>query len=408
MIQLPHSCYCGEFTVTPSNWRQVGASVKKDWYISHRFYDPDRKEKYPKGLYRMIKGGINRYKDLAGRREAVETQIRIHLKILKEGYNPITDATKSPLEHIYEISPTTPFIDALNEAFNKIKTSKDNKACIKSCLKYITHAAEQLRFKMLEIQSISRKHIYLLLEQCEKNQAKWSDQNYNHYRAYLMALFKILRKLEAVKFNPVLEIEKIRVERKIKNTLSEAQRILIDEYLLNNDPNFRRYIHIFFHSGSRIAELSRLQGKDIDIDKQRFKITVRKGQIVRQEWRPIKNIALDFWVEAVKNCGLEDYVFSRGVKPWRAPVLPEYITKRWLKVIKKDKLKGGLGISIDFYSLKHLNLDETAEQISAMQDGIMAAADMAGHTTPVITLKYAQGERDRQNERLKKLGNKFA
>ncbi|MBK7882513.1 MAG: hypothetical protein IPJ81_00725 [Chitinophagaceae bacterium] len=56
------------------------------------------------------------------------------------------------------------------------------------------------------------------------------------------------------------------------------------------------------------------------------------------------------------------------------------------------------------YSLKHSNLDET----SAILD-INAAARMAGHTSTVITMKhYAIGEKERQNNLLKEVNNKFA
>lgn len=83
-----------------------------------------------------------------------------------------------------------------------------------------------------------------------------------------------------------------------------------------------------------------------------------------------------------------------------APVISNYMSGR-VKASKKD---GGLGIKGDFYSLKHSNLDETAAALD-----INAAAAMAGHTTPVITLKhYAHGEKERQHERLKKVANTFS
>ena len=59
---------------------------------------------------------------------------------------------------------------------------------------------------------------------------------------------------------------------------------------------------------------------------------------------------------------------------------------------------------IDFYSLKHLNLHETARILDAE-----AAAKMACHTSPVITLKhYLVNEEERKMEKLKKVGNEFA
>ena len=66
-------------------------------------------------------------------------------------------------------------------------------------------------------------------------------------------------------------------------------------------------------------------------------------------------------------------------------------------------VKKKLNISADFYSLKHLNIDETADALD-----IKDASVMAGHTTPVITIKhYALNEKERQHERMSKVNNSF-
>lgn len=397
MIQLPNNCYCGDFSVNPKNWKQITASIKKDWYISYRFYDPAQKERYPKGKLRIVKG-MNSFNSLESRRRATQEIIKIESDILSDGFNATTGAYFTPSTLEYVIKPTSFFLVALEKSLERLKTTKSSRYILKSCLKYISAASRQLGFETLEIQEIRRRHIKLILEQCGKNQAPFSAQSYNHYRAYLMMLFKELLELDTIEMNPVTDIKKMPVKRKIRATLSDKDRGVVDSYLLQNDPAFRRYVHIFFHSGSRIAELTRLQGKDVDLANQRFKITIKKGSYEHEVWRPIKNVVVSFWEAAILNCGGEDYVFSIGLVPGCRQVLNEYITKRWKRIIK-DILK----IEVDFYSLKHLNLDETAAQL-----GIQDAADMAGHTTPVITLLYAQGEKDRQNERLKKVGNKFA
>ena len=85
-------------------------------------------------------------------------------------------------------------------------------------------------------------------------------------------------------------------------------------------------------------------------------------------------------------------------------MLPERITKKWLALIKATKEKGGLGINTDFYSLKHLNFDETASILS-----IEAASQMAGQSSTIITIKhYAINEESRKMEKLKKIDNSFA
>lgn len=77
-----------------------------------------------------------------------------------------------------------------------------------------------------------------------------------------------------------------------------------------------------------------------------------------------------------------------------------YMSNRWREYVVKE----GLGIDIDFYSLKNLNLDETSDILDAE-----AAAKMAGHTSTVITLKhYLINEEERKMEKLRKVNNDFA
>jgi len=40
MIILPLSCTCSDLKVYPKNWMSAKVSIKKDWYVYYRFYDP--------------------------------------------------------------------------------------------------------------------------------------------------------------------------------------------------------------------------------------------------------------------------------------------------------------------------------------------------------------------------------
>ncbi|HEX8316482.1 MAG TPA: hypothetical protein VF609_15880 [Flavisolibacter sp.] len=55
MIHLSNGCKCSEPKVNPANWETGKASLKKNWFIYYRFYDPSVKDKYPKGKLRIIK-----------------------------------------------------------------------------------------------------------------------------------------------------------------------------------------------------------------------------------------------------------------------------------------------------------------------------------------------------------------
>jgi integrase len=241
-----------------------------------------------------------------------------------------------------------------------------------------------------------------LLDQCAKNRTRCGTASYNKYRAYLMMLFSELLEIEAIDFNPVKDIKKKTETVKIREELTINQRSIVNKFLQEKHYSFWRMMQIFFHSGSRITEIMRVQVKDIDIDQQRCKYLVKKGTQRKEVHRAIKDSIIHLWIDLVKNAHPDDYIFSRGLVPGAIKIRPDQISKRWYRLIKKNK--NLVKITADFYSLKHSNSDETA----ALLD-INDAAAHNSHSSPVITMKhYAQGEKDRQMERIKKVGNTFS
>ncbi|RYE32379.1 MAG: hypothetical protein EOP48_31075, partial [Sphingobacteriales bacterium] len=355
MILLPNGCKCSEPKVSPSNWESPKASLKKNWYIYYRFYDPSEKEKYPKGKLRIIKG-MNEAKTVGERQEIVRALIHLELGELKTmGFNPILERHITPLDQLHSINPDTPLLQALQGALTKASFNERTYADIKSVLKYVEKAALLLRLDYLPVKEIRPSHLLLLLEQCGKIKERWSANTYNAYLKYLSILFGQLLQHQAVEFNPARDLKKKKNVRKLREILSPEECQQIDDFTKEYDEALWRFIHIFFHSGSRNTEILRVQGEHVNLKKQKVKYLVLKGQ--QHEWveRTIKDIALPFWQSALENCGPKDYVFSVGLKPGKKPIRPEQITRRWRTHIKKK-----LGIECDFYSLKHLNTDQTA------------------------------------------------
>ena len=394
MISLPNSCHCSELTVKPKNWKTCRASaLSRTWYIQYYFYDTAINKK----KFVLIKG-MNRFKTLDERRDATKQLIENELYQLKEkGYNPITGKFL-PLSDKY-IEPTTNFIDALRKAFSLMKLERTTKVDINSSLNYFEIAARKIGFNKSEIQSVQRKHLIQLLEMLPLLKKSWSAYSYNNARGYLMMLYKKLMLMQAVDSNPVKDIPKEEVITKLKTVLKPEERQRINEFLFNNDRDYWRFIHIFFHSGCRRTELCRLKTEDVDLNNQVFKVLIKKGRKQRECLKPIKNIALDFWKEQLAGSEKSDYVFSSTFRNGKFKLQPETISKKW-KAYVKDNLK----IDVDFYALKHLNLDEISNVLNAE-----AAARMAGHTSTVITLKhYLVNEEQREMEKLKRVSNKFA
>lgn len=392
MLLLPNGCSCSEPSVFPKNWNAKGADINCSWYLQYYFYAPNCKPKL-----KIVKGGLNKLKNLQDRRLAVPILKAELLHLLKvEGFNPLTKQTVNTDN--YTVNHNTPFLEALDFAFKSLKTVKQTGTDIRNILVHVGKAAEDLRLNLYRIGDIKRRNIKTLLSHIENSKEYWSANTFNYYRKYVSILFSVFVEWEIFEANPVFAIKRQNHIQEPRATLSVADRNRINTELKNEDYNFWRYINIFFHSGARSTELLRIKKSDIDIERQRFRVLVKKGQSGKWEDRTIKDIALPLWEELYKVATDADYIFAKFLEPGTIPICASQINKRW-----RRKVKIGMGISADFYSLKHSNIDETA----ALLD-INAAAAMAGHSTPIITLKhYALGEKERQHERLKTVSNKF-
>ena len=399
MILLPYGCCCSPLKVHPKNWQTSTVSVKKGWYIFYRFYDPVFKDspRYKKGKLVCIKR-MNFCKSREERQ--VETQLLIDQELIKlkeTAYNPITGKSMH-IQESFEIEPFTPFIEALTKAEQRIQVAPSTRRDLRSMLRYVTNAAIHLRYNELPIKVISRKHIKQVLSHIDIYYGE-NSYRYNKIRSYLMILYKELIELETVEVNPLRDIAKKKRIEKLRRLPSLEDRRIIDQHLKEHQYRLWLFMHIFFHSGARLTEMMNIKKEDVNLTKQTFIVTIKKGSYYKEVEKPIKNIALPFWLEAMLSIEDDDFVFSKGLMPGKEHIQSFQITKRWNLHVKKK-----LGIKEDFYSLKHLNLDETAAILN-----INDAAAMASHTSTAVTLKhYAINEKSRQNERLKLIHNKFA
>ena len=385
MLQLPNGCTCSEPSVFPKNWKTVSTSVKSDWRIQYYFYDGGKKKL-------VIVKGMNRITNIEERREVTKLILAGEIKRLQDGYNPIT--RQATVELNFEIETFTPFIKALRKAFTKLKLSKSSMTNIESALTYIEKSSDHLGYSNLPVSKISRKHIIPILEGCNL-----PPQSYNHYRAYLMQLFTKLVEMEAIENNPVDKyVKKLDIEVTPRQLVTHEERQMINEHFAD-DKYYLRFLHVFFHSGARPIELTRLKKEAVNLEHLYYKIKVRKRKKIVEEKRAIKKISLDLWEEILSEAGEGDYIFGKDLKPSKTPCLRDYITKKWQR-----EVKGKLKINKDLYALKHTNLDETSAILNAE-----AAAKQAGHKSTVITLKhYLVNEDERERKKLSEVRNKFA
>lgn len=393
-ILLPNGCYCSKLSVFPKDWNKGNPDLSKQWYISYRFHDPIR----PRPKQVIIKG-MNEYRTLTERRDIVKTLLEQEMYMLMTmGYNPFEKKYVDPACSGFDIDPGTSLTKALAFAFDKLTCTPETKRDIRSMLKYFNKAAGEIGVSHYRVEDIRKKHVRAVLERLSVTKKKWSSNLFNHYRKYLSVLFSELCDRDAIESNPIRDIAKQKTVKRIRLELTPAERIRVNDFLKSNYYPLWRFMQIFFHSGCRESEMCRLKVEDVNLANQEFKIMVMKGRSHSEQLRPVKDIILPLWQEIISECREGDYLFSVGLKPGPVAIDPRQVTRRW-----RTHVKAKLNIKADFYSLKHSNLDETAASLD-----IGHAQAMAGHTTPVVTMGYyTQGERKRQMEKLKKVGNPF-
>ena len=216
MTNLPNGCYISEMKVAPQN-----LDITKDWIIYYSFYDPE----YPKPKLRQIRG-MNHFKTVADRLREVKKIKALELGFLMEGFNPFKAAVVHRIPS--ELSPETSFIMALNKAFEKVKAVPGTLTDIRSVIKGVDLAAQKIGIDKRPIKEISRKHFVAIFEQCEKDNPRFTKNRQNVYRKWLIKLYKILFKLEAVETNPLKDIEKEKITRGERVLPTYEERTLIN------------------------------------------------------------------------------------------------------------------------------------------------------------------------------------
>ena len=379
-----------------------------DWYIQYRFYDPVHK---PEGKQRIIKG-MNECKTVLGRQQLVERAIREEMALLQGGYNIVTEAWTTPAAgEKGELEEHTPLSLALQIAFKRLTCDANTIPDVRSMLNWVPIAVEHLGYQFVPVSEVRKKHVRRILDQCATIKSRvdpvtkktitvtWSNDKFNKYRSYLMMLFSEIVEAEAMDANPCKDIRKKKVIKKKRLTLTKHQRVDVDKHLHQVDPDFHRFLHIFFHSGARETEIMAVQGKHVDLASQKFLRLIKKDSDHRWEPTTIKDIALSLWKEALEGCGPEDFVFSVGFQPGPRRIREDQIGRRWRK-----KVKLPLKIEADFYSLKHSNTTETSRIA-----GHEAAARQNGQKgTAMVRSIYDVDRTDREHEQLKKVYNPFA
>lgn len=428
--QLLNGCYRTEIKVTPANWNTKKVATKNwqevEWVIWYRFYDPSLPPKPPIRIR-----GMNHLNNLEDRQKQTKELLDIEHNLIDTlGYNPHTKSYMviPPNEEDEKgfIEPDTPFLLAFEKALESKKMDPESKKDIKNKIPHIQLAASKIKInsnltlESLDIGKVRRKHIRRLLDKIgEAKGEKWTANSFNRYRTDMKIVFNELNELEAMDVNPIDGIARRKTIKQERETLTKKQRKEVNNLLYNKYYTFWRLLHIFFDAGCRETEIVAVEREHVDIEKQQFKVLIKKDGDYRWEWKAISNQVLVLWKELIAECdeikdkgGVNEklFVFSVGLKPmWRdRAIRADQITHRWYRLVKKNK---DINVTADFYSLKHLSLTEGIDKIveQAIKHAEEQAAKKAGHrSTSMVKKVYDINSKRRNLKLMKKTNRKFA
>jgi integrase len=390
--KLENGCYFTDLWVSPKNWNTLTSrkSLSLNWYVQCKFHDPLFKEKYPDGF--PFRKKVNGFQTLNERKEAIELLLsEIPKLFIDKGYNPITKKYDKKIIYLdEELNETLPVMRAFRLALEKSDASEKHRHEIKVALNRFEKGLEILRLEDVKINDFSRRQLKITLDRLNL-----PSSYFNKFKTYLSSLFGILLEYECCETNLARDIIKKKTTQKIRKTLSDSEFKRVLGYLQENHSEFHRYMMIFFYSGGRSAELLRLKKSDVNLEKQEYKVLIKKGKQYKEVIKIIIPASIPFWQEILDLAKDDDFLFSKKLLPGKSSIMPYQITLRW-----KRHVKNKLGITADFYSLKHLFLD----LIDQTQSGQNLSSKLASHTTSTITNSvYLVGKKDRENEILKHL-----
>ena len=412
-ILLPNGCSCSQLSVNPTNWKTCTKSaLKKDWYISYRFYDPEFEK--PKQV--SIKG-MNEFKELIDRRNTTKVILEDELHSLKVlGFNPITKKfiTKE-IKPKGAMHPDLLIMEAFRLALSKLKGTTEYLKQIHFALNRFEIAVKKLRMNDITIYKFRRSQLKEVLDYLNL-----TDNYFNKVKCYFSTLFQQLIEYECCENNITRDIKKRVITKNQREVFDFETLELIFEYLKNNNQyEFYRYGKVFLYSGARSTELLSVQRKHVRLEEQEYDVLIKKGKQYVWETKIIIQNAIPFWTEIINLCkNSEDYIFSHGLVPGPKMNVSKQITIRWRhhvkqKLVIKDgivRLKKELdkendfsyqNITVDFYTGKHTFLD-LLDSINDTE--INTAKELASHRNDKITYGvYTTGRSKRKNEILKKI-----
>ncbi|OAZ04714.1 tyrosine-type recombinase/integrase [Flavobacterium succinicans] len=356
----------------------ANGDLSKRWYVYYSYRNPatDKLERQT-----PIYAGVNKFKNLKERKNAIKILAKAVENILENGFNPY-DEDYVPVDDAknYSIADAVTFSLELKKNTLKENSFRDFRIRIKSFEKWLLSNGFENRY----ITAVNKKTIVTFLNSVLSTT---SAKNRNNTRAILSMFFQSLEDNDIIPDNFVKKINVLKSNPERNKTYSSEQEVDIFNYLKSNDELLLLFIQFISYNHLRPVEVVRLQIKDVNVKDRRIYVRAKNKAV---KVKIIPEILLSTLPDLEK-FNPESYLFTpNGIgQDWATNETDkrDYFSKRFKKV--KDSL--GLGKDYGLYSFRHTFITKLYHEFVKNSTPFEAKSKLmliTGHETMVALDKY--------------------
>ena len=356
----------------------ANGDLSKRWYVYYSYRNPatDKLERQT-----PIYAGVNKFKNLKERKNAIKILAKAVENILENGFNPY-DEDSVPVDETknYSIPDAITFSLELKKNTLKDNSFRDYRIRIKSFEKWLLANGFENRY----ITSVNKKTIVTFLNSVLSTT---SAKNRNNTRAILSMFFQSLEDNDIIPDNFVKKINVLKSNPERNKTYSSKQEVDIFNYLKSNDELMLLFIQFISYNHLRPVEVVRLQIKDVNVKDRRLYVRAKNKAV---KVKIIPEILLST-LPNLDKFNPESYLFTpNGIgQDWTTNETDkrDYFSKRFKKV--KDSL--GLGKDYGLYSFRHTFITKLYHEFAKNSTPFEAKSKLmliTGHETMVALEKY--------------------
>lgn len=356
----------------------ANGDLSKRWYVYYSYRNPatDKLERQT-----PIYAGVNKFKNLKERKNAIKILAKAVENILENGFNPYDEDSVSVDEtKNYSIADAVTFSLELKKNTLKDNSYRDYRIRIKSFEKWLLANGFENRY----ITSVNKKTIVTFLNSVLSTT---SAKNRNNTRAILSMFFQSLEDNDIIPDNFVKKINVLKSNPERNKTYSSKQEVDIFNYLKSNDELLLLFIQFISYNHLRPVEVVRLQIKDVNVKDRRIYVRAKNKAV---KVKIIPEILLSTLPDLEK-FHPESYLFTpNGIgQDWATNETDkrDYFSKRFKKV--KDNF--GLGKDYGLYSFRHTFITKLYHEFVKNSTPFEAKSKLmliTGHETMVALDKY--------------------